>query len=364
MQRDTTNEAEAPEGEKLCLQCKKIQPLSVFSRRKRKTDEYGKICCACERFNQDRRHHRVAAHRETWQEQGREEKRRKAWEKSTALRQAQEERWRERENWYLQQPDRCCRTCHQVQPASAFAATSSANGLILYTRCTICHEALQERHWLACCLCQERKPHRDFLSHFNEYALSGSGTSISLCCKECEVSFLALPVVQQSRCIRSCCQRTFPIGQVIYAEVDPETGKIRYIGRTGKPKRRHAQHLCDASLTRGQGGSTGKAWHMRSNWIQVLADRSLTPSMKILQTVEVSPLVVEWEQRYIWHGIQQGWNLLNVETMDEELVARVKASSFDFLKVPFEMLVQEHFFSPHGLAAFLHEWSQPAPIVE
>lgn len=78
--------------------------------------------------------------------------------------------------------------------------------------------------------------------------------------------------------------------------------------------------------------------------------------MQILQNVEISPLVLEWEQRYIWHGIQQGWKLLNVEAMDAGLVARVKASPFEFLIVPFEMLVQQHFFSPYGLVAFLHKW--------
>lgn len=80
--------------------------------------------------------------------------------------------------------------------------------------------------------------------------------------------------------------------------------------------------------------------------------------MQILQTVEVSPLVLEWEQRYIWHGIQQGWRLLNVETMDAELVARVKTSPLHFLRASFELLVQQHFFSPHELVAFLHQWYQ------
>ena len=75
--------------------------------------------------------------------------------------------------------------------------------------------------------------------------------------------------------------------------------------------------------------------------------------MHILHSVAVSPLVVEWEQRYIWHGMQQGWRLLNAQTMDEGLVARVNAARFDFLQVPFEILVQQHFFSRNGLEAFL-----------
>ncbi|HYU77128.1 MAG TPA: hypothetical protein VEL31_31040 [Ktedonobacteraceae bacterium] len=344
------------EDEKLCLQCKQSRPLMDFSRQKGKSGEYKKICRECECFNLHERHRRMMAQRETWQQQEREERRQQEWERRIALRQAHEECWRERENWYLQQPDRRCRMCQQILPTSAFGGTSSANGFILHTRCKICHEVLRERRQLACCICQEKKPRCDFLSHFDGYALCADGTWISLCCKGCEASLRALSDVERRMCIRSCCQRAFPAGQVIYAEVDPETGAIRYVGRTSRPKRRHAQHLSDASPTAALWGSERKAWYTRSNWVQALSDKGLAPSMKILQTVEVSPLVVEWEQRYIWHGMQQGWRLLNVETMDEELLAHVKASPFDFLQVPFEMLVQQRFFSARGLAAFIHEW--------
>jgi hypothetical protein len=60
------------------------------------------------------------------------------------------------------------------------------------------------------------------------------------------------PTSQQRLLIQTCCQCTFPSGQVIYGEVDPETGDIRYVGRTGEPKRRYTQHLRDSSLTTGQ----------------------------------------------------------------------------------------------------------------
>jgi hypothetical protein len=206
-------------------------------------------------------------------------------------------------------------------------------------------------------------PRRDFLSHYDGYALCGNGTWISLCCKGCESAFRALPPRQQRMYIHACCQRSFPSGQVIYAEVDPETGDIRYIGRTNKPKRRHAQHLGDVSPAAGQWGSERQAWYTRRNWMHALSEKGVTPSMQILQTVEVSPFVVEWEQRYIWHGIQQGWKLLNMETMDTRLVARVKASLLDFLQVPFEILVQQCFFSSYGLEAFLHRWYQSERLV-
>jgi hypothetical protein len=88
--------------------------------------------------------------------------------------------------------------------------------------------------------------------------------------------------------------------------------------------------------------------------MQALVEQGLQPSMQILHPVENSPQVLEWEQRFIWHGIQQGWPLLNWETMDEELVARVRATHLDFLQAPFDLLVQQHFFAADGLVAFLH----------
>jgi hypothetical protein len=98
--------------------------------------------------------------------------------------------------------------------------------------------------------------------------------------------------------------------------------------------------------------------------MQALAEKALTPSMEILHSVEIAPLVLEWEQRFIFHGIQQGWNLLNWETMDNELVTHVRTSSVNFFTTPFEVLAQQRFFSPYGLVAFLHRWwYQPESVV-
>jgi hypothetical protein len=359
IQKNKINGLELQESEAFCPQCKETRPLTDFSLREGKWDRWRTICCECQRLKRHEQHRRLAAQRERWQqrEQKREERRLNAWERHQAVRQAQEERWRERERWYLQQPDRRCRTCRQILPASDFGGNPSANGFVLQVRCKACHTEMLEHRQIPCCLCQKKTPRTNFLSHFNGYALCGGGTSISLCCKECEAAFLALPLLRQGTLIRSCCQRAFPRGQVIYAEADPETHEIRYVGRTSKPEHRHAQHLRAASPTRGQWGAERKAWYTRGNWIQELFDRGLQPSMQILRSVEVSARVVEWEQRYIWHGIQQGWELLNVEAVDEELVARIKTSFIDFLKVPLETLVQQRFFSAQGLVAFLHQWN-------
>src|SRR6266516_3577118 len=41
--------------------------------------------------------------------------------------------------------------------------------------------------------------------------------------------------------------RSTPLGQVVYGEKDPRTGKIRYIGRTSNATRRHAEHMRNVS---------------------------------------------------------------------------------------------------------------------
>jgi hypothetical protein len=340
---------------RVCGQCQQMKPHMAFARYKGKVDERRKVCRECEQLNQQERHRRLAMQKEIWQQPGREEMRRKNLERKVAVHQAYEERWRERERWYLQQPDRLCKTCHQILPATAFGGSFSANHFVLHTRCKPCHEAVRERYQPVCCVCQMQTARTNFISCFNGYELRGNGASISLCCKACEETFSALSKVQQDMLIRSCCQRSFPAGQVIYAEVDPESCEIHYIGRTGKPQRRHAQHLKDVSPVVGRWGAEKKEWYTRSNWVQELSERGLTPFMKILHAVDISPLVVEWEQRYIWHGIQQGWRLLNVEAVDEKLATHIQSASLDFLTVSFETLVQQHFFSSYGLVAFLHK---------
>jgi hypothetical protein len=275
-----------------------------------------------------------------------------------SLRHAMTQSCQQREQWYSQQPPHRCSTCGQIKPASDFGGVCNAYGFFPHSQCTNCHQALRTHHQLACCLCQKKVLQRDFLSQYDGYALCGNGSWVPLCCQGCEAAFLALPTSQQRLMIQACCQRTFPSGQIIYAEVDPETDDIRYVGRTGDPKRRHTQHLRDASLTTGQWWSERMAWYTRKNWIQALHSKGLEPVMKILQTVELSPLVVEWEQRYIWNGLRRGWGLLNVEAMDEALGARVKAAQVDFLTASFETLVEQGFFTAYGIEAFLHAYAQ------
>ncbi len=72
--------------------------------------------------------------------------------------------------------------------------------------------------------------------------------------------------------------------------------------------------------------------------------------------IEIAPRVVEWEYRYIYHFIQSGCRLLNYETMDESLVARIRMTSLDFLTASFEELAAQQFFSARSLEAFVRAW--------
>ncbi len=357
MQRIEVGEVGLLHVERRCWQCQKTKALPAFSQQKGKTDERKKICQVCEQWNQQERHHRVESQRLRWhQQQGREESKLQDRARKVALRQSYEQRQQEKECWFLQQQDRRCSICHQLLSFADIEVISSKNSFTFHTRCTDCREVLRIRHLPPCCLCQEKTTRRNFLSVYDGYTLSGNGACISLCCRGCEAAFRALPVLQQAGYIRACCRRSFSAGQVIYAEVDPETGELRYVGRTNRPQRRHAQHLSDTSPTIVRWGTERKVWYTRGNWMHALREKGLQPSMQILYSVEDSSQVIEWEQRFIWYGVQQGWQLLNGQAMNETLVARARTVPIDFLQVPFEQLVQQEFFSSHGLAAFLHKW--------
>lgn len=270
-----------------------------------------------------------------------------------SLRHAMAHSYQEREQWYTKQSPRRCEGCGLLRPAKDYGGVCNAYGFFPYSRCSICHEVWREYHQFTCRFCQKKTDRQNFISQYNGYALCGNGSWLPLCCKECEAALQSLSSNQQREYIHTSCQRAFPVGQVIYAEVDPETDDVRYIGRTSKPTQRHAQHVRDAD----QATEMWKPESRKANWIQALANRGLKPSMHILQEIAVSPLVVEWEQRYIWHGIQRTWRLLNAEAMDEGLVTRIKAAHLDFLSASFEQLMQEAYFPAYGIEAFLHAYA-------
>jgi len=167
-----------------------------------------------------------------------------------------------------------------------------------------------------------------------------------------------LPIDQQKALIREACNTAYPTGQVIYGLYDPRDNKVRNIGRTSDRKRRFRDHL-KSSNSLPHTYEERKEWYTKSNWIYDLLEQKLEPSMKIIKYVDISPKAPEWERRYILHGIQQGWELLNIETMDEYLVEKVQESCIDFLQTPFEDLVEQGFFREKGLEAFVHAWYEP-----
>lgn len=85
----------------------------------------------------------------------------------------------------------------------------------------------------------------------------------------------------------------------IYALIDPVTDQIRYIGKSVRPRWRFTNHLNDRSRT----------W--RTNWLNTLRQRGLTPRMEILERVPIDEDWQEVEQQWIATGLAEGWPLTN-----------------------------------------------------
>jgi hypothetical protein len=83
------------------------------------------------------------------------------------------------------------------------------------------------------------------------------------------------------------------------AEPPPETGEVRYIGKSTDPKRRLANHLCETS-----------ACH-RTHWLRSLAARGLKPVLVTLEVVEGRWPWQEAERWWIARGRALGWRLTN-----------------------------------------------------
>jgi hypothetical protein len=275
-----------------------------------------------------------------------------------------EEAHRQRETWFAMQPDRECTACKLTKKAIEFGhSISTGNGELvipkLHIRCRPCHEKWLDKLNVACPICGKKKRPNDFINDFQGTALIREIARILLCCNTCEKAFLALPERTQRFYIRSRCNQTFPAPQIIYAEIDPETREIRYIGRTGRPTRRHAEHQRLISPEVSVIGPEEKQWYSRKNWMYDLSLRNLKPIMQELFTVEVAPQVIEWEDRYIFHAIQQNWQILNRQIVADNLVSRIHSSKIDFLQASFEDLVNQGFMSAKGVEAFVRAWYKP-----
>lgn len=348
------------EQQKQCRQCTKIKPLSAFHRIINATDGRMDICKECHAENKDK--HIIFLYRELGKSI---EEIRKENEEITR---AREERDKALNEWFQLQPNKCCITCKEIKKADNFGYSSlkeREDGFLepaLHQRCKPCHKAWREKLETLCRLCGKKTKDKDYLRRLYGYSLVGNGlVNIQICCEACQNTFLALPIDQQKVFIHEACNKTYPIGQVIYGLYDPRDNELRNIGRTSDIKRRFREHLRASNPTRHmiQTVEGGKEWYTKNNWIYDLLQERLEPVMKVIKYIDISPQAPEWEMRYILHGMQQGWKLLNIETMNEYRVNNVKTSSVNFLQASFEALVEHGFFRENSLEAFVRKWYEP-----
>jgi len=85
----------------------------------------------------------------------------------------------------------------------------------------------------------------------------------------------------------------------IYGLIDPESGELRYIGKSIDPKSRLANHMREVSNCH------------RSHWIQSLKAKGMKPDIVIIESIRVMwPRQVE-EKYWIKYFRDRGFNLVN-----------------------------------------------------
>lgn len=86
----------------------------------------------------------------------------------------------------------------------------------------------------------------------------------------------------------------------IYVLIDPETNKVRYVGKSNNPDRRLREHIRDHS----------KYQRHKDHWVGALCERGLVPLLKIIEEVPLD-LWAERELFWINHYMQLGYPLTN-----------------------------------------------------
>lgn len=85
----------------------------------------------------------------------------------------------------------------------------------------------------------------------------------------------------------------------IYGLCDPESGLIRYIGKSIRPNERLTNHMSDQGTCH------------RTNWLRSLKSRGLKPTLVILQELPDNAIWQDAEKAWIAYGRSQGWPLVN-----------------------------------------------------
>lgn len=90
---------------------------------------------------------------------------------------------------------------------------------------------------------------------------------------------------------------------LIYALCDPDTGEIRYIGKSKNSMKRFKEHLSDISLRDN---------HRKNNWIKSLMKRGKIPNVKIIQKIDRDNQLNQAEIYWIKYFKKHGYNLTNM----------------------------------------------------
>lgn len=109
----------------------------------------------------------------------------------------------------------------------------------------------------------------------------------------------------------------------IYGLVDPETGKMRYVGKSNNPKVRYQCHLQDKNTN-----------PHKTAWIRGLSERGLKPELVILEETTQK----QWEEReryWIKRYRDEGAPLVNILEGGASFPVKILVESWDELISPF-----------------------------
>lgn len=119
----------------------------------------------------------------------------------------------------------------------------------------------------------------------------------------------------------------------IYGLKDPNTNKIRYVGKSDNPKDRYKQHISDTTNS------------YKVNWINQLKQAGTLPVLVILEEVPYS----QWEYKersWIAKGLQEGWGLTNIQMGGISNDYRASELEYIKLKINRELTFYEKMMYP------------------